>query len=109
MQVHPIFMLSIADFILGILWTVGGGLWLSEGYHRYRNGCFAILLTTVVSFILQYCDNEDRALFYVYIYDINVFMHMPLHRYIICIMYTYTQLTTQSQFYKNCHLLFGVL
>ena len=52
LQVHPIFMLSIADFLLATLWTVGGGLWLEGSFVRSgsdRDGCFAILLATVVS------------------------------------------------------------
>ena len=42
-------MLSIADFMLAILWGVGGVLWLIQGSVDFgRGGCFAVLLTTVV-------------------------------------------------------------
>lgn len=49
-------MLSIADFFLAMLWTVGGGLWLEGSFARSgsdRDGCFAILLATVVSLKLD--------------------------------------------------------
>ena len=51
-QVHPIFMLSIADLLLAVMWVVGGAVWLSgglEGDHYNRVGCFSILLITIVS------------------------------------------------------------
>ena len=52
-QIHPIFMLSIADFILGALWMAGGGIWLSDDPYHFksrfsRKNCFVILLATVV-------------------------------------------------------------
>lgn len=47
MQIHPIFMLSIADLLLSILWMIGGGVWL-KGIEE-RVWCFAISLPTVVS------------------------------------------------------------
>lgn len=50
LQIHPIFMLSIADFMLAVLWGVGGIMWLVEmSTHFDRDGCFAVLLATVVS------------------------------------------------------------
>ena len=30
-QVHPLFILSVGDFILSILWMIGGIVWLSPG------------------------------------------------------------------------------
>ena len=52
-QIHPIFMLSIADCLLAVLWTVGGSLWLYNGVttseESERVGCFTVLLMTVVS------------------------------------------------------------
>lgn len=45
-------MLSIADFLLAVMWVVGGGLWINGG-NRHKNHsrvrCFVILLVTVVS------------------------------------------------------------
>ena len=48
-QVHPIFVLSIADGMLAVLWVVGGALWLKGGVSQSRVGCFAVSLMTVVS------------------------------------------------------------
>ena len=54
-KIHPIFMLSIADFILAVLWAVGGGIWFGGGsggralYNKKRDTCFVVLLATVVS------------------------------------------------------------
>lgn len=45
-------MLSVADFCLAFLWTVGGGVWFAGSSSRFnsdRDGCFAVLLATVVS------------------------------------------------------------
>lgn len=45
-------MLSIADFLLAILWVVGGVFWLSgrSAQPNYdKDSCFAVLLATVVS------------------------------------------------------------
>jgi hypothetical protein len=53
-QIHTIFMLSIADLVLAVMWVVGGGMWLSGGtdhVHYSRVGCFTVLLITMVSFI----------------------------------------------------------
>ena len=48
-------MLSIADCLLAVLWTVGGTLWLYNGVttseESQRVGCFTVLLMTVVSFV----------------------------------------------------------
>ena len=46
-QVHPIFVLSIADLLLSVLWLLGGGAWL--GGFKQRNWCYALSLFTVVS------------------------------------------------------------
>ena len=48
-QVHPIFVLSIADGMLAVLWVMGGALWLRGGVSQNRVGCFAVSLMTVVS------------------------------------------------------------
>ena len=47
MQVHPIFMLSIADLLLSLLWMIGSGVWL-RGIEQ-RVWCYAISLLTIVS------------------------------------------------------------
>ena len=56
-QIHPIFMLSIADSLLALLWTTGGSLWLYNGVttsqDAERVGCFTVLLMTVVSCLLN--------------------------------------------------------
>ena len=46
-QVHPIFVLSIADCMLAVLWVVGGALWLMGVSHN-QVWCFAVTLLTVV-------------------------------------------------------------
>ena len=47
MQVHPIFMLSVADLLLSFLWIIGGGAWLRRLSDRVW--CYAISLPTIVS------------------------------------------------------------
>ena len=47
LQVHPIFMLSVADLLLSILWTLGGGAWLRRLGDRVW--CYAISLPTIAS------------------------------------------------------------
>ena len=47
LQVHPIFQLSVADFLLGVLWIVGGVLWFRGVPNKVW--CFAVSLPTVVS------------------------------------------------------------
>ena len=51
MQVHPLFVLSIVDTMLSIMWISGAAVWLHNQGNLYgqRVGCFAINLTTVVS------------------------------------------------------------
>ncbi len=54
-QIHPIFMLSIADCLLSLTWIVGGALWLLGGVrYSERVACFTVTLCTVVRFI-GYC------------------------------------------------------
>jgi len=51
-QIHTIFMLSIADLLLAVMWVVGGAMWMSGGIdhtNHNRVGCFTVLLMTVVS------------------------------------------------------------
>ena len=48
-QVHPIFVLSIADLMLAMLWLLGGGLWLRRDVNMSRVWCFSASLMTVVS------------------------------------------------------------
>ncbi len=71
-------MLSIADFILAVLWIAGGGIWLSaDPYHfkHSRKNCFVILLATVV--------RNDVALNILYVgYKgcITIFTHLSLKK-----------------------------
>ncbi|CAI8021527.1 hypothetical protein GBAR_LOCUS12752, partial [Geodia barretti] len=49
-KVHPIFVLSIVDVMLSLLWMSGSVLWLTGGAAKQnssRVGCFAISLTTI--------------------------------------------------------------
>jgi len=46
-KVHPIFVLSIADCILALLWVVGGTLWF-RGVSHGRVWCFVVTLMTVI-------------------------------------------------------------
>lgn len=46
-QMHPIFQLSIADWILGVLWVVGACIWFRGASDRVW--CFAVSFLTVVS------------------------------------------------------------
>jgi len=48
-QVHPIFMLSVADFILAICWLLGGVLWLQTKASHYFGFCYFLAIITVVS------------------------------------------------------------
>ena len=50
-QVYPIFVLSIVDTLLGVLWVSGSIVWLRGGlaHHEHlRVGCFALNIPTVV-------------------------------------------------------------
>ena len=53
-QIHPIFMLSIVDTLLSVLWISGALVWLAgEGFQHYdhlRVGCFAITCFTAVRY-----------------------------------------------------------
>ena len=44
---HPILQLSVADWILGVLWVVGACLWFRGASNR--TWCFPVSLLTVVS------------------------------------------------------------
>ncbi len=48
LQVHPIFVLSIADLMLAFLWVIGGVLWLTS-VSNHLVWCFMATLMTVVS------------------------------------------------------------
>ena len=50
-EVHPIFMLSLADCLLSVLFIAGSSLWLSDtSYDTYnRIWCYPITLSTGVS------------------------------------------------------------
>ena len=56
-QVHPLFMLSVADFILSILWMIGGIVWLSPGEGGWASSesdshagmCYVLAIATTVS------------------------------------------------------------
>ena len=50
-EVHPIFMLSLADTMLSILWIAGAGLWLADPDSYNNVWCYAITLMTVVSLL----------------------------------------------------------
>ena len=51
LEVHPIFMLSVADCILSLLWIFGSALWLAdvsdEDYER--SFCYIVTVLTGVS------------------------------------------------------------
>ena len=48
-KVHPLFVLSIADLLLSLLWGVGGLLWLVRSEDLKRGWCMFVSLTTIVS------------------------------------------------------------
>jgi len=48
LQVHPIFVLSLADCMLAVLWVVGGTLWLRRTPYMSRVGCYSTSLLTIV-------------------------------------------------------------
>ncbi|CAI8027048.1 hypothetical protein GBAR_LOCUS15487 [Geodia barretti] len=51
-KVHPIFVLSIVDTLLSILWITGALVWLKgdglSAYQNFRVGCFTINCMTVI-------------------------------------------------------------
>ena len=54
-EVHPIFMISLADCMLGVLWIVGAVLWFIPHGTFNHVWCYALtLLTAVSSLILPY-------------------------------------------------------
>ena len=50
-QVFPIFIISIADFLLALTWVVGGALWFTRISQRVW--CFLPSLLTVVGYELR--------------------------------------------------------
>ena len=56
LQVHPLFILSVADFILAILWLIGGVVWLtpdSDGWatpesNTHTGMCYVLAVATTV-------------------------------------------------------------
>lgn len=48
-RVHPIFVFSIADIMLSMLWIAGSALWLFRHSSMRRGWCFVASLMTVVS------------------------------------------------------------
>ncbi len=52
-QVHPLFVLSIADLLLALLWGVGALLWLARTEDLKRGWCMAVSLTTIVSLLSE--------------------------------------------------------
>ena len=61
-QVHPLFILSVADFILAILWLIGGVVWLtpdSNGWAKPESSthtgmCYVLGVATTVSVTYMY-------------------------------------------------------
>ncbi len=53
-QIHPIFVLSVADLLLAVVWTVGASFWARD--IEDRKWCLLVSLLTVVSI---YCHNGD--------------------------------------------------
>jgi hypothetical protein len=47
-KVHPIFILSIVDTMLSVMWITGSMVWLGNGFETSRIGCFIINLLTVI-------------------------------------------------------------
>ena len=56
-QIHPLFILSVSDFILAILWMIGGIVWLNpgekgwatEGSDPHTGMCYVLAVATTVS------------------------------------------------------------
>ena len=63
-QVHPLFILSVSDFILAILWMIGGIVWLNPGEHGWASEgsdphtgmCYVLAVATTVS-TYRICSN----------------------------------------------------
>ena len=74
LQIHPIFILSIADFLLACLWVAGGSLWLGEQSSRKdskRGGCFVVLLATVVSYSVVFKFLKFPSLFSLRLWSVS--------------------------------------
>lgn len=64
-EVHPIFMLSLADCMLGLLWIVGAILWFLP-YDAYNHvWCYALTLGTAVGLNIISKRNQ-RNVFYTF-------------------------------------------
>ena len=50
-EVHPIFMIALADCMLAVQWIAGAALWLSKPEMYSHTWCYAITLMTAVSYI----------------------------------------------------------
>lgn len=48
-DVHPIFMLALADCMLSLLWMSGSAVWLSHHDSYKHVWCYAVTLMTAVS------------------------------------------------------------
>ena len=51
-EVHPIFMLSLADCVLSLLWITGSSVWFADTNNkqmRDRTMCYVVTLLTGVS------------------------------------------------------------
>ena len=65
LQVHPLFILSVADFVLAILWLIGGIVWLNpdeygwakENSASHTGMCYVLAVATTVS----NCDCKVRV------------------------------------------------
>ena len=61
-QVHPLFILSVADFILAILWLIGGVVWLNPDSNGWATNasdphtgmCYVLAISTTVRKPLQF-------------------------------------------------------
>ncbi|XP_065892253.1 transmembrane protein 116-like [Dysidea avara] len=53
-EVHPIFMLSVADFILAICWLLGGVLWLQSKATHYFGFCYFLAIATVIAEMITF-------------------------------------------------------
>ncbi|XP_064392891.1 transmembrane protein 116-like [Halichondria panicea] len=61
-EVHPLFILSVADFILSILWMIGGVVWLSPGQGGWARNesdphtgmCYVLGVSTSMAAMVTY-------------------------------------------------------
>ena len=68
-EVHPIFMLSLADCMLGLLWIVGAILWFLP-YDAYNHiWCYALTLGTAVSLTEVQYRHCLRTMFWIQILE----------------------------------------